>query len=194
MPAFVAYFPPASTTAPTISLFDLQVLTYMLQTITSIIQPHRCKHASDQCVHTIFCAYIEVGNTTDSLPSAAVYNKSTQMSDGSSIILHNKMVILIIILSSFIVVLCLVSFTLLGIKIRKRLAHMDVDDALTFLESLPGLPARFSFKELNKATGRFSKKLGRHSYKIHTLRKLNLVPRSFASLFLCLSVLPIFEF
>ncbi|MCO5584572.1 hypothetical protein L7F22_038502 [Adiantum nelumboides] len=107
---------------------------------------------------TSFHAYIKVGNTTDSPPTASAYNRSTQTSDGSSITLHNKMVILIIIVSSFIAVLCLVSFALLGIKIRKRLADMDADDA--FLESLPGLPTRFSFKELNKATEGFSKKLG----------------------------------
>jgi hypothetical protein len=42
---------------------------------------------------------------------------------------------------------------------RRRGVGLDEEDE-AFLESLPGLPPRFSFKELELATSRFSKVLG----------------------------------
>ncbi|KAH7440543.1 hypothetical protein KP509_04G112200 [Ceratopteris richardii] len=76
--------------------------------------------------------------------------------------LSRKTVIIIIIVSVTMLVFCLTSFALLGMKVRRRFADMRADDA--FLESLPGLPTRFSLKELNKATRGFSKKLGQGGF------------------------------
>ncbi|KAH7447498.1 hypothetical protein KP509_01G109100 [Ceratopteris richardii] len=107
-----------------------------------------------------FRAFVKVGSIND--PSSTSSSENTigykQWTQAHSSSLSRKTVMIIIIVSVIMAVFCVTSFALLVIKIRRRLADMHADDA--FLGSLPGLPTRFSLKELNKATYGFSKKLG----------------------------------
>ena len=61
-----------------------------------------------------------------------------------------------------VVIICL---AILGVFIGQRLARKAVEypdsEEEDFLESLPGLPPRYSYKELEAATEGFSKKLGK---------------------------------
>ena len=58
-----------------------------------------------------------------------------------------------------------IGLAILGVFIGKRLARKAVEypdsEEEAFLESLPGLPPRYSYKELEAATEGFSKKLGK---------------------------------
>lgn len=104
---------------------------------------------------TSFLAYVKVGDNSSSSSSSDTVAPSAHAVNGT---FPTYMIIVVIMVSAFIALLCVLSCTLLGIKVRRRLADMHADDK--FLESLPGLPTRFSYKELNKATERFSRRLG----------------------------------
>ncbi|XP_002964086.2 G-type lectin S-receptor-like serine/threonine-protein kinase SD2-5 [Selaginella moellendorffii] len=73
---------------------------------------------------------------------------------------QKSILIYVIVGCSLGLILALIGGFVWWYKRRLRAARADPDEEDGFLEAIPGLPARFTYKELQTATNGFSKKLG----------------------------------
>ncbi|KAM5578763.1 G-type lectin S-receptor-like serine/threonine-protein kinase SD2-5 [Rosa sericea] len=104
-------------------------------------------------------------NSTGYTSYMKVFNKDVGLSPAKKANQNGRMhilVIVVIVIVTLLVIVGLVSFGLLYYRKKKRLLDYseEIREEDTFLDSLSGMPIRFSYSDLSTATKNFSTKIG----------------------------------